>query len=79
VEGTPHGEPLSPLPSNLALDELDKNSKHAPHLACLIAGQGFAVQSSGPERRPCRLENSGSASFPRFTGDPGIRRNMPFN
>src|ERR1700732_3436739 len=46
-EGTPQGGPLSPLLSNLVLDDLDKELARREEPKCL----GFSISNDGSERR----------------------------
>jgi len=47
TEGTPQGGPLSPLLSNVLLDDLDKELEKRGHAFCRYAGQALPFPASG--------------------------------
>jgi RNA-directed DNA polymerase len=51
VEGTPQGGPLSPLPSNLALDELDRELERRGHRYLRYADCNIYVRSQRAGQR----------------------------
>lgn len=52
-EGTPQGGPLSPLLSNIVLDDLDKELERRGHRFCRYADDCVPRRRNGVQRTPC--------------------------
>ena len=58
TEGTPQGGPLSPLLSNILLDDLDKELERRGHAFCRYADDCAPRVQSGPMRWLCAQLNN---------------------
>nr|WP_282775726.1 reverse transcriptase domain-containing protein [Phaeodactylibacter xiamenensis] len=56
IKGTPQGGPLSPLLSNIVLDELDKELERRGH--CFVRYADDVIVLVGSERSAERVQNS---------------------